>query len=67
MLNFEDDLHRLLEHQYKSTPAGNQCYGVKNKANIILGTYPNIDLFYFQEHWISSEECSIFNTNNNNF
>ena len=43
------------------------CYGVKNKANIILGTYPNIDLFYFQEHWISSEECSIFNTNNNNF
>ena len=37
----------------------------KDKANIILDTYPNIDLFYFQEHWLSSEEYSMFNTNNN--
>ena len=34
------------------------------KANIMLDTYPNIDLSCFQEHWISSEECSMFDTNN---
>ena len=43
------------------------CNGFKNKANIILDTYPNIDLFCFQEHWLSSEESSIFNTNNNSY
>ena len=43
------------------------CNGFKNKANIILDTYPNIDLFCFQEYWLSSEECSMFNTNNNSY
>ena len=40
------------------------CNGFKNKVNFILNSYPTIDLFCFQEHWFSSEECSIFNTNN---
>ena len=44
-----------------------KCNGFKNKANIILDTYPNIDLFCFQEHWLSSEECSMFNTNNGSY
>ena len=43
------------------------CNGYKNKANIILDTYPIIGLFCFQEHWLSSEECYMFNTNNNNY
>ena len=40
------------------------CNGFKNKVNFILNSYPTIDLFCFQEHWLPSEECSIFNTNN---
>ena len=40
------------------------CNGFKNKVNFILNSYPTIDLFCFQEHWLSFEECSIFNTNN---
>ena len=47
LLNFEDDLHRLLEHQYESTPArylyrsipsvGDQCLFLTHQHSSIVG------------------------------
>ena len=42
------------------------CNGFKNQVNFIFNNYTSIDLFCFQEYWLFSEECSIFNTNNKN-
>ena len=37
------------------------CNGIKNKIDEILDFYNNVDLFCFQEHWLSTENayCSI--------
>ena len=34
------------------------CNGFKNKFNFILNNYITLDLFCFQEHWLSSEKYS---------
>ena len=36
--------------------------GITNKIDEILDFYNNVDLFCFQEHWLSTEECLLFNT-----
>ena len=33
------------------------CNGITNKIDEILDFYNNVDLFCFQEHWLSTEEC----------
>ena len=38
------------------------CNGIKNKIDEILDFYNNVALFCFQEHWLSTEECLLFNT-----
>ena len=43
------------------------CNGFKNQVNFIFNNYTSIDLFCFQEYWLFSEECSIFNTNNKKY
>ena len=53
-----------MNSNYKLNLVSLNCNCFKNKVNFILNNYPTIDLFCFQEHWLSSEEYSIFNTDN---